>query len=543
MGKVLNQNELYSANQLIFNERRGAVEGITLEIFILSLAGALLLGYGLRFLYVRFVNRTARNRYNEILREAGKEAERIKKDAEFQVKDEILKKREEFEKETHEVRTELRSFQKMLAKREESIERKADLLGKRGRFLEDNERKLIKRQNRVKQREEELESLIEEEKKTLYGLSGLSRDEAIKILLDRVEKEVEEESGALINRIIEQAKTEADKKAKEIITVAIQRCSANHTAETVVSAIDIPNDEMKGRIIGREGRNIRAFEKETGVDVIVDDTPGVIVISGFDSVRREMARRAMEKLINDGRIHPARIEEVVSNTKKELEKAIQETGQQVCMEMNIHDLHPKIMNLLGRLKFRTSYGQNVLQHSMEVAYLASSIAGELRLDSQLAKRCGLLHDIGKAIDQEMEGGHPQIGADFAKRFDEPREVVNAIASHHEDVNSESIYGVIVQAADAISASRPGARRESLEKYIKRLEKLEEVANAFQGVENAFAIQAGREIRVIVNSAKIDDGLAIKVCRDIARKIEGELNYPGEVKVTLIRETRIVEYAR
>jgi ribonuclease Y len=478
-----------------------------------------------------------------LLDNAKKESERLVKEAKVSVKEELFLKREELENETLEIRKELKSWERRLAKREDGIERKLEVLNKKERFLETQEKNLQSKTEALKSRETELSDLIESEKQELHRISGLSRDEAVKILLKRLEKEVEYEQAQVIQRITERYKEEADKRGKEILTTAIQRVAADHTAETVVSTIDIPNDEMKGRIIGREGRNIRAFEKATGVDVIVDDTPGVIVVSGFDSVRREMARRSMEKLITDGRIHPSRIEEVVESTKKEMNDLIMEIGKQAAFDVGVPGLHPKVIQLLGRMKFRTSYGQNVLQHSIEVAHLCAMIAGELGLNVQLAKRCGLLHDIGKAVDHELEGGHPEIGADLARRYEERSEVVNAVASHHEGAPQETLYAVITQAADAISGARPGARRETLEKYIKRLEKLEGVANSFAGVKQAYAIQAGREIRVIVNSNRVSDKQAVKLARDIAKEIENELTYPGEVKVTLLRETRVVEYAR
>jgi len=385
--------------------------------------------------------------------------------------------------------------------------------------------------------------LIQEEKNTLYRVSGLSADDAEKLLLNRLEKELERECASLIEKYTNKAKDEAEKNAISIVGTAIQRYTANNTIDNVVSTIELPGDEMKGRIIGREGRNIRAFEKATGVDVIVDDTPGIIVLSGFDGVRREVARLAMKKLIVDGRIHPARIEEVVQETEKDIEQIILETGKQTSFELGIHDLHPEIIKLLGRLRYRTSYGQNQLQHSIEVSHLAGVLAGELKLDAQIARRCGLLHDIGKALSADVEGTHAIVGADFAKRYDEKPEIINAIASHHEEVPSETVYSVLINAADAISASRPGARRETLEKYVKRLEKLESVAMSFSGVESAFAIQAGREVRVIVHPDKVSDSLASKICYDIAKNIEEELEYPGEVTVTVIREKRIIQKAK
>ncbi|MFH1998667.1 MAG: ribonuclease Y, partial [Planctomycetota bacterium] len=391
--------------------------------------------------------------------------------------------------------------------------------------------------------EEELKELIEKEKEVLLNLSKMTREEAIGLLMSKLEEETKEEIGARLQKEQNYLKENIDKLTRKILETSIQRCAVSYTSDSLVATVDIPNDDMKGRVIGREGRNIRAIEKATGVDIIVDDTPGVIVVSCFDNVRREIARRSLEKLILDGRIHPSRIEELVTQTKKEVDDDIRETGKTVLAEMDVHNINGRITRLLGRLKYRTSYGQNVLKHSIEVAYIASAIAADLRLSPKLAKRCGLLHDIGKALDHELEGGHPAIGSDMARRCDERKEVVNAIASHHEDVPPESVYAVITQIADAISAARPGARRETMEKYIKRLERLEEVASGFEGVIHTYAIQAGREVRVIVNADKVDDNESMQVCRKIAKKIEEELSYPGEVKVTLIRETRITEYAR
>jgi ribonuclease Y len=430
-----------------------------------------------------------------------------------------------------------------LTKREDGLDNKVDILNKKERFIERAEQDLKKRTDRLKSKGNELDKLIEEERSALHKVSGLSREEAERLLLERLEKELDREISTLVSKKMEHAREEVDRKARTIISTSIQRVAAEHTQEIVVSTIDLPNDEMKGRVIGREGRNIRAFEKATGIDLIVDDTPGVVVVSGFDSVRREMARRALEKLIADGRIHPARIEEVVEATKKEMNELLMNTGKQTCMDIDMHGLHPREIMLLGRLRFRTSYGQNVLNHSVEVAHLSSIIAAELGLDVKLAKRCGLLHDMGKAVDHEVEGGHQQIGADLARRYKEAPEVINAIAAHHEDEPAASPYAIIVQAADAISASRPGARRETLEKYIKRLERLEAVATSFDGVKNAFAIQAGREIRIMVDPERVDDPGAAKLARDIAKRIEEELAYSGEIRVTLMRETRIVEYAR
>ena len=455
----------------------------------------------------------------------------------------MYKRREEFEKETQDVRNELKSLERRLSKREDNLDQKTDALAKREKTIEQIEERANQRDRDLAAQQAELAGLVDQEKDALSQVAQISRDDARRLLLEKLESEVRHESAALINRIVEQTKEEAENKSREIISLAIQRCAADITHEATVSTIDIPSDEMKGRIIGREGRNIRAFERETGVDVIVDDTPGVVVISSFDSVRREMARRALEKLIVDGRIHPARIEEVVIEAKKEVEEVINEAGKKAVLETDVHGLHPKEVELIGRLRFRTSYGQNVLRHSIEVSILSGIIASELGLDIQLAKRCGLLHDIGKAVDHEIEGGHPAIGADLARRYNERPEVINAIGGHHDDIVPANVYTIIIASADAISASRPGARGESLEKYIKRLERLEEVAKSFNGVDSAYAIQAGREVRVIVNGARVPDAEAAKVARDIALEIEKELSYPGEIKVTLIRETRIVEYAR
>ena len=526
----------------------GVMAGIG-DIDPLVLIGAIVLalaGIGVGYWLFRWMahrkGEHAGQRAEGVVAEARQRSENILKEAELKAKEEVFKRREQFEKQTQETRTELRGLERRLSKREDNLDRKADLITKKERYVESQEKRLSQRDTQLAQHQKQLDALIENEKETLRRVSGMSREEAQALLLERLEQELVHEQSEIIQRVTEETKEVADGKAREIIATSIQRLAADHTIEQVVSAIDIPNDEMKGRIIGREGRNIRAFERATGVDVIVDDTPGVVVVSGFDSVRREVARLAMERLIVDGRIHPARIEEVVEETRKEVEQIIRDTGKQAVLEVDIRGVHPKVMELLGRLRFRTSYGQNVLRHSVEVAFLSSMLAAELGLDEVLARRCGLLHDIGKAVDHEMEGGHPAIGADLARRYEEKPIVINAAAGHHGDVEAESIYTVLVMAADAISASRPGARRETLEKYIKRLERLEGIAQSFPGVEKAYAIQAGREVRVIVNSGKITDKDSAKICRDIAKEIESELTYPGEVKVTLIRETRFTEMA-
>ena len=501
------------------------------------------LGFGLNALVAFLRKQSARSEAAKIIQAAEAEAQEVKRNAEVEAREELIRRREEFEEETRETRTELKLLEKRLVKREDALERKAENMAKRERYIENLERELATRQESLTAKERELNELLDTEKETLYRISGMTPQEARAQLFERIEAELDREVAALVERKVEQAREIADQKAREIISTAIQRCAVEHTTESVVSTIDLPSDEMKGRIIGREGRNIRAFEKATGVDVIVDDTPGVVVLSAFDSVRREMARQAMVELVADGRIHPSRIEEVVEKAKRRTEETLLQIGRQVLFDMNVHAKGTKLAYLLGRLKFRTSYGQNVLQHSIEVAHLCAIMAAELRLDAELAKRIGLLHDIGKAVDHELEGGHPEIGALLGKRLDEDPVVFNAIAAHHEGEPPQTIYAVLCQAADAISASRPGARRETLEKYIRRLERLEDVASSFDGVANAYAIQAGREVRVIVMSDRVDDKGAAKMARDIAREIEQELNYPGEIRVTLIRETRVVEYAR
>ncbi|MCI0650846.1 MAG: ribonuclease Y [Planctomycetes bacterium] len=478
-----------------------------------------------------------------LLEESQAEAEQIKKASRTESREWIEEQRKVFENEVREGRKELKEQSRRISKREDGLERKIDLLNKKERKLEQEEQHLHERDQRQRDLQGELEHLVEEEKKTLYRIAEMSKEEAEKVLLERLDRELEHEKDQLVSRMVERTKETVEARARDILATSIQRLASQHCQEVTVSSIELPNDEMKGRIIGREGRNIRAFEKTTGVDVIVDDTPGVITLSCFDSIRREMARRALDKLIADGRIHPTRIEEVVAETKTEMNELIQKTGKQVTYDLNIAGLNSKLITLLGRLKFRTSYGQNVLDHVVECATMASMIAAELGVDAALAKRCALFHDIGKAVDHQFEGGHPEIGASLLQRYDEPPEVVNSAASHHNDVPQESIYAVITQAADSISGSRPGARGESLERYIQRLEKLESVVNSFPGVQSAQAIQAGREVRVFVNSHRISDKRATRLAHDIAKKIETELTYPGEIKVTLIRETRVVEYAR
>ncbi|WP_416176368.1 ribonuclease Y [Clostridium sp.] len=473
---------------------------------------------------------------NRLKDEAKKEAESIKKEAVLEAKDEVHRLRNDFERESRDRRNEAQRFERRLIQREELLDKKNDALEKK-------EDSLDKKQQKIEALRLSVEELYEKQNQELQRLSGLSKEEAKEILLEKVKKEIKHETAIMIKDVETKAKEEADKKSREIITYAIQRCAADHVAETTVHVVTLPNDEMKGRIIGREGRNIRTLETLTGVDLIIDDTPEAVILSGFDPIRREVARIALEKLIIDGRIHPARIEEMVEKAKKELESNIKEEGEQATFETGVHGLHLEIIKLLGRLKYRTSYGQNVLKHSIEVSYLAGLMASEIGLDPAVAKRGGLLHDIGKAVDHEVEGPHAVIGAQVAKKYHESPIIVNAIEAHHGDVEFQSLEAVLVQAADAISAARPGARRETLEAYIKRLEKLEEIANTCEGVEKSYAIQAGRELRIMVKPEEVDDAGAVEMARNIVKKVENELEYPGQIKVNVIRETRAVEYAK
>jgi len=496
---------------------------------------------------VKCIERARRKRTEKeiqsLTRAAETEAEKIIAQAEAQAKSEFLKRREEFDVDTKTSRQELRTEEKRVSKREDLIDQKLETVNRKERTLEAAQNAINEKERGLANKDRQLNELIARQKSQLLKVANLSMDEARGLLRAEVERDMEQEMAELITRRLEEAKESADAQSREVIVTAIQRYAAEHTCECTVSTVDIPSDDMKGRVIGREGRNIRAFEKATGVDVIVDDTPGVVVVSAFDPVRRETARRSMEKLIQDGRIHPTRIEEIVAATEKEVSKEIYARGKQAMVDVNIRGLHNKLIDLLGRLQFRTSYGQNVLQHSTEVAFLSQVIADELGVNGEIARRAGLLHDIGKAVDHEVEGGHPKIGADLCKRYGEKPEVVNAVAGHHGDVEAQTIFTPIVTAADAISASRPGARRETLERYVQRLQKLEEIASDFEGVKQAYAIQAGREVRVIVDAENIDDRVSGKIARDVARRIEDEMEYPGEVRVTVIREVRCVEYAR
>lgn len=518
----------------------------TLCVVLVGLAtlAGLVIGYAVARIQDRFNVGSVKRQAHDITEDARKAADNILKEAELQAKDELFKKRDDFNKELEKSRGENREQERRLEKREDALEQKHQAQLKKERALEHTQRKLHERRDQIEKRSQQLDQLIQQETQKLHEISGLNRDAAEKLLLERLDKELADEVAGRIQQHEERLRITCEDKSREIVATAIQRYAAEHTADTTVSTVDIPSDDMKGRIIGREGRNIRTFEKCTGVDVIVDDTPGIVIVSAFDNIRRETAKLALTKLIQDGRIHPSRIEEVVKETQEEMEKYIYEVGKQAFLDANVGPLHDKLIQLLGRLRFRTSYSQNVLQHSLEVAHLCGMMAEELGLNGTLARRCGLLHDVGKAADHEMEGGHPKIGAELAKRYGETsKEVLHAIVGHHDDVTVDHVYTVLVAAADAISAARPGARRETLEKYVKRLEELEAVASGFPEVEQAYAIQAGREVRVIANASKTSDSDAVRVCRQIAQAIEQQLNYPGEIKVTVVRETRAVEFAR
>jgi len=518
----------------------------TQGVLLVALA-SLLGGAGAMFAILRWVEmlrgRDARSEARQIVSQAQQQAETTVRDALLRTKEDALRQKEEFEKELSASKLALQHRETKLERAEDQLRQQTEDLRKQERGVETTQRRLANQIETYNQRSAEMAALLEQQRQTLQQLSGLSREEAAARLMKSLETELEGEIGTAILRHQRRLGETVEAKSREMLLTAIQRYAAAHTAESTTSTVDIPSDEMKGRIIGREGRNIRTFEKATGVDVIIDDTPGVVIVSGFDPVRREVARQALDALISDGRIHPSRIEEVVSETQKKIDDFLLKKGREAAEEVNVHGLSDRVVAMLGRLHLRTSYSQNVLRHSVEVAFISGLLAEMIGLNAELARQCGLLHDIGKAADHELEGGHPRIGADLLRRNGAPPEVVHAALGHHDEIVTEYPYTMLVAAADAVSASRPGARRESLERYIKRMEELESIATSFEGVEQAFAIQAGRELRVIANAKQADDAQAAKICREIAKAFEQQLTYPGEIKVTVVRESRFTEVAR
>ncbi|OQY50637.1 MAG: ribonuclease Y [Desulfobacteraceae bacterium 4572_89] len=517
-------------------------------VMILSSMIVVLLGLGIIVFFkfkkkVTLENLNIEEEQKQIIEEAGRKADTLLKEARLEAKSRLLEMKSDFDSETEETRADLKKEERRLSKKSEKLDKIEDQFSKQEQELQRKETEIQKKLDSTTRKEQQYKTLLEETKIELEKVSGLTLEEAKELLLKAMEEEAKHEGAKLIKKITSEAREQADKEAKKIISTAIQRYAGDYVAERTVSVVHLPGDEMKGRIIGREGRNIRALEAATGIDLIIDDTPEAVILSGFNPVRREVARIALEKLISDGRIHPARIEDVVERAGEEVDATIKEAGEQAAFDLGVHGIDPELIKVLGKLKFRTSYAQNVLQHSIEVAFISGAIASELGLDIKLAKRMGLLHDIGKAVDHEVDGAHAVIGAKLAKKYGEIEAVVNAIAAHHEDRMPETVYDYIVQAADALSGARPGARKESLENYVKRLEDLENIANSFDGVVNTYAIQAGREIRVITESEKITDETAVLLSRDIAHQIEENLTFPGQVKVVVIRETRAVEYTR
>ena len=509
-----------------------------------------LVGFGAGFLIAywvrgRIVSQKVKHAENEavrILDDAARKSETLLKEAELGAKDQLFKMKNEFEAETKETQAELKKRDRRLLQKEEIIDRKIEQAERKEREFSEKEKELLVKEEKITQNESKYDQLIEEQRRQLETISGLTAEQAKDLLIRAMENEARYEGAKLIKRIENEAKEEADKKAKKILATTIQRYAGDFVAERTVSVVQLPSDEMKGRIIGREGRNIRALEAATGIDLIIDDTPEAVILSGFNPVRREVARLSLMRLISDGRIHPARIEDIVKKVGQEVDVTIKEAGEQAAFDLGVHGIHPELIKYIGRLKFRTSYSQNVLQHSVEVGFFTGIMASELGLNVKLARRMGFLHDLGKAIDHEIEGPHALIGSNLAKKFGESPKVVHAIAAHHEDIPPASVYALLVQAADGLSGARPGARKELLENYIKRLEDLENIANGFKGVSNTYAIQAGRELRVIVESGLISDEAAILLSKDIVKKIEESLTFPGQIRVTVIRETRAVEYA-
>ncbi|BEH10870.1 MULTISPECIES: ribonuclease Y [Geobacter] len=513
-------------------------------IFIVLAAGAgFLIGNLLRKKLSDSLVSKAEELASRIVEDAKREAETISKEAALQAKDVVYQAKADFERETKEKHKDLQTLEKRLQQKEENLDKKMNLFDQRDADLTKKEQGILTREQSLSRKEESLDALVAEQRAKLEQISGMTSAEAKKILMDAMESEAKLDAAKRIKAIEEEARETADKKSKEIISLAVQRYAGEYVAEKTVSVVALPSDEMKGRIIGREGRNIRALEAATGIDLIIDDTPEAVILSGFNPVRREVAKIALEKLITDGRIHPGRIEEVVAKAEEEVEQAVKEAGDQAAFDLGVHGIHPEILKLIGRLKYRTSYSQNVYQHSLEVAFLCGIMASELGVNVKQAKRAGLLHDLGKAVDHEVEGSHAVIGAELARKYGESPKIVHAIMAHHEDEKPNSILAVLVQAADALSGARPGARREMMETYVKRLEDLERISCSFGGVNNSFAIQAGREIRVMVSSEEVSDERAVLLAKDIAKKIEAEMTYPGQIKVNVIRETRAIEYAR
>ena len=509
---------------------------IIIATFLISLAIGVFLGMILRKKIAESKIQGAEQESKRLVDLAKAEAENIRKEEILKAKEEIMKSKDELEKEIKERRSEVQKQESRMIQKEENLEKRSDNLEKKEKDLE-------REYQSIESQKTEVRNVYQKQVEELQKIANLSKEEAKKILLSQMEREISEEKAKLIREQNQKAKEEANKNAKEIISYAVQKCAADHTAETTISIVNLPSDDMKGRIIGREGRNIKALEALTGIDLIIDDTPEAVILSGFDPLRREVARIALEKLIDDGRIHPAKIEEMVEKAKEELAQTIKEEGERAALETGVNNLHPDIIKLLGKLKYRTSYGQNVLNHSIEVSNLARIMAEELGLDAKRARRAGLLHDIGKALDHDMEGTHVQIGVDVLKKYKENPLIINAVEAHHGDVEPQTMEAVLVQAADAISASRPGARRETLEAYIKRLESLESIADSFEGVEKSFAIQAGREVRIIVKPDRINDDQMVVLARDVSKKIEEEMDYPGQIKVNVIREKRVSDYAK
>jgi ribonuclease Y len=516
---------------------------IVLIIALGAVAIGIMFGYILRKRISGKILESSENLSARIVDEAKKEADTIKKEAILQAKDNLLKTKNEFERESKEKKAEFDNLEKRLRLKEENLEKRMDLLVQKETNIERREKALINKESLLEDKHSKMDKIIEEQRLQLEKIAGISSEEAKNYLIQLMKDEAKREAAVMIRNIEEESRRVADKKSREIIAYAIQRYAGDFVAENTVSVVNLPSDEMKGRIIGREGRNIRAIEAATGTDLIIDDTPEAVVLSSFDPIRREVAKLSLERLITDGRIHPGRIEDVVKKVKAEVDATIRETGERVSFDAGVHDIHPELLSLLGKLKYRTSFSQNVLQHSIEVAQLTGMMASELGLNVKEAKRAGLLHDIGKAVDHEIEGTHAAIGADYAKRFGEPERIVNAIATHHDDGRTNTLLGVLVQAADTLSAARPGARKEILETYVKRLSELEALANSFSGVDQCYAIQAGREIRILVENEKISDADAVMLCKDIIKKVESELTYPGQIKVTVIREMRVSDFAR